>query len=99
MPTSWWERPLRPVGCATPASSRRAFDQAAGEAYDKRAPNSLAEHAYRLAQSFSKFYAACPVLGADDIAVRASRLGLVQATLAQLELTLDLLGIETPEVM
>ena len=76
-----------------------AFDQAAGEAYDKRAPNSLAEHAYRLAQSFSKFYAACPVLGADDIAVRASRLGLVQATLAQLELTLDLLGIETPEVM
>jgi arginyl-tRNA synthetase len=76
-----------------------AFDQAAGEAYDKRAPNSLSEHAYRLAQSFSKFYAACPVLGAEDAAVRASRLSLVKATLGQLELTLDLLGIETPEVM
>ena len=76
-----------------------AFDQAAIEAYDKRAPNSLAEHAYRLAQVFSKFYAACPVLGADDQDVRASRLSLAKATLAQLELTLDLLGIETPEVM
>ena len=76
-----------------------AFDQAASEAYDKRAPNSLAEHAYRLAQVFSKFYAACPVLGADDQDVRASRLSLAKATLAQLELTLDLLGIETPEVM
>jgi arginyl-tRNA synthetase len=76
-----------------------AFDQAASEAYDKRAPNALAEHAYRLAQSFSKFYAACPVLGADSDAVRASRLGLVAATLRQMETALDLLGIETPERM
>jgi arginyl-tRNA synthetase len=76
-----------------------AFDQAVSEAYDKRAPNALAEHAYRVAQTFSKFYAACPVLGADDAKVRASRLGLAGATLKQLELTLNLLGIETPEVM
>ena len=93
-----------PVVAAEPAERELAlvldaFDQAAAEAYDKRAPNGLAEHAYRLAQAFSKFYAACPVMGADDAAVRASRLSLVKATLAQLELTLDLLGIETPEVM
>ena len=76
-----------------------AFDGAAAEAYDKRAPHTLAEHAYRLAQAFSRFYAACPVLGAEDPAVRASRLAFAQTTLRQLELTLDLLGIETPERM
>jgi len=76
-----------------------AFDQAVDEAYDKRAPNALAEHAYRLAQSFSRFYAACPVLAAESLAMRGSRLGLARASLAQLELTLTLLGIETPERM
>jgi arginyl-tRNA synthetase len=76
-----------------------AFDAAATEAYDKRAPNALAEHAWRLAQAFSKFYAACPILGADDAATRASRLSFAATTLKQLELTLELLGIETPERM
>src|SRR5688572_11871675 len=76
-----------------------AFDAAVTEAYDKRAPHAVAEHAYRLAQSFSKFYAACPMLQAPDKETRASRLALAQATLKQLELALDLLGIETPERM
>jgi arginyl-tRNA synthetase len=76
-----------------------AFDQAVRDAYDKRAPSAVAEHAYRLAQSYSKFYAACPVLAAPDDATRASRLRLSSATLAQLECALTLLGIETPERM
>ena len=76
-----------------------AFDHAAAEAYDKRAPHFIAEHAYRLAQGFSKFYAACPVLAAPDEATRASRLALSATTLRQLEIALDLLGIETPERM
>jgi arginyl-tRNA synthetase len=76
-----------------------AFDAAAADAYDKRAPHALAEHAYRLAQVFSRFYAACPVLGADDAPTRASRLAFAQATLRQLELALDLLGIEIPDRM
>ena len=76
-----------------------AFDQACADAYDKRAPNALAEHAYRLSQAFSKFYGACPVLAAGTEALRASRLGLAAATLAQLELALSLLGIEAPEKM
>jgi arginyl-tRNA synthetase len=76
-----------------------AFDRAVSEAYDRRAPNFIAEHAYRLAQSFSKFYAACPILGAADARLRASRLTLCTATLRQLETALDLLGIETPERM
>jgi arginyl-tRNA synthetase len=76
-----------------------AFEGALSEAYDKKAPNFIAEHAYKLAQTFSKFYAACPILGADDPAVRASRLALAETTLKQLELALTLLGIEAPERM
>jgi len=76
-----------------------AFSQAVTEAYDKRMPHVIAEHAYRLAQSFSKFYAACPVLIAPDETVRASRLTLSKAALDQLETALTLLGIDTPERM
>ncbi|MFK4058026.1 arginine--tRNA ligase [Brevundimonas sp. NPDC046655] len=76
-----------------------AFDAATADAYDKRSPNLIAEHAYRLAQSFSKFYAACPILVAPDAATKSSRLALAAASLHQLETALDLLGIETPERM
>ncbi|WP_396592762.1 arginine--tRNA ligase [Brevundimonas sp. R86498] len=76
-----------------------AFAQAVTEAYDKRMPHVVAEHAYRLAQAFSKFYAACPVLIAPDAATVASRLALAKAALDQLESALDLLGIESPERM
>jgi len=76
-----------------------AFSQAVTEAYDKRMPHLISEHAYRLAQSFSKFYAACPVLIAPDAATKASRLALSKAALDQLEIALGLLGIATPERM
>jgi arginyl-tRNA synthetase len=76
-----------------------AFDHALAEAYDKRAPNFIAEHAWRLAQSFSRFYAACPVLAAGDAATRGSRLALAATTRNQLETALGLLGIEAPERM
>ena len=75
-----------------------AFDHALSEAYDRKAPHFVAEHAYRLAQGFSKFYAACPVLNAAP-AVKASRLALVATVLRQMEAALNLLGIETPERM
>lgn len=75
-----------------------AFDHALDLAYDKKAPHFLAEHAYGLAQAFSAFYTNCPILpSAGD--VRASRLALAAATLKQLSLTLDLLGIEAPQRM
>jgi arginyl-tRNA synthetase len=76
-----------------------AFDAATADAYDKRSPNLIAEHAYRLAQSFSKFYAACPILVAPDAATKGSRLALAAASLHQLETALELLGIETPDRM
>jgi len=75
-----------------------AFGHAVAEAYDKKAPHFVAEHAYRLAGAFSKFYAACPIL-AGAPAQRGSRLALATATLLQLDLALDLLGIATPDRM
>ncbi|MDB5439476.1 MAG: arginine--tRNA ligase [Caulobacteraceae bacterium] len=76
-----------------------AYDGALVEAYDKKAPHAIAEHAFKLAQAFSRFYAACPVMGAPDAATRGSRLTLAGLTLRQLEQCLELLGIEAPERM
>ncbi|HEY5105971.1 MAG TPA: arginine--tRNA ligase [Caulobacteraceae bacterium] len=75
-----------------------AFGHALAEAYDKRAPNLIADHAWRLAQSFAKFYTGCPILTAEA-PVRASRLALAGLTLKQLELALTLLGIDAPQRM
>lgn len=93
-----------PIDIAEPAErdlalTLDAFEAALAEAYDRRAPNPVAEHAYRLAQAFSRFYAACPVLAAAEAPVRASRLALSGAVLRQLEKSLDLLGISTPDRM
>ena len=92
-----------PIAVAEPAERELvltldAFDSALVEAYDRYAPNAVAEHAYRLSQDFSKFYAACPILQAEP-ATRASRLALAAAALAQLERALDVLGISVPERM
>jgi len=92
-----------PVAVAEPAErdlalTLDAFETALAEAYERYAPNAVAEHAYRLSQSFSKFYAACPILQAPP-AIRASRLTLAKAALAQLELALDVLGVAVPERM
>lgn len=76
-----------------------AFGAAVDQAAENRAPNAICDHAFTLAQAFSKFYAACPILGADDAATKVSRLALAQATLKQLELCLGLLGLEAPEKM
>ncbi|HCK83167.1 MAG TPA: arginine--tRNA ligase, partial [Hyphomonadaceae bacterium] len=74
------------------------FEHALTLAYDKRAPHFLAEHAYALAREFSAFYDRCHILTSEG-PTRASRLALAEATLRQLSLSLDLLGIETPARM
>ena len=94
---------LAPIVTAEPAERELSllldgFDNALSEAYDRKAPHFIAEHAYRLAQGFSKFYAACPVLNAEPM-VKASRLALSATVLRQLETSLGLLGIEAPERM
>lgn len=75
------------------------FNTAVHLAFDKRAPNFVADHVYSLAQAFSSLYGAAPLAAETDPAKRASRLALAAATLKQLESGLSLLGIEIPERM
>lgn len=75
------------------------FDRAVTDAYERRAPNAICDHVFTLAQAFSKFYGACPILPEKDDGVKASRLALAEMTLKQLELAFSLIGIEAPERM
>jgi len=52
-----------------------------------------------VASAFTTFYEACPVLKADDPAVRDSRLALCALTLRVLVTGLGLLGVPIPERM
>jgi arginyl-tRNA synthetase len=63
---------------------------------DDHEPNHLCLHLYEVAQSFSRFYEACPVLKADEPA-RTSRLALCDASARQLRSGLALLGIDVLE--
>jgi arginyl-tRNA synthetase len=62
-------------------------------------PHRLCGYLFDLAQTFTAFYESCPVLKADDDAVRASRLALCSRTLDVLVTGLDLLGITAPDQM
>ncbi len=75
------------------------FALALSLARDKRMPHYLCEHVYNLAQAFSAFYGALPIVRETDPALRASRLRLCEAVLVQLETGLALLGITAPERM
>ncbi|MEL6956709.1 MAG: arginine--tRNA ligase [Pseudomonadota bacterium] len=75
------------------------FGQALLATRVKRMPHILCEHIYGLAQAFSTFYGAHPIAAEKNAAARASRLGLCEAVLKQLEAGLGLLGITVPERM
>ena len=62
------------------------------------APNEIAEFAFAVAQSFSRFYTECPVLAAEE-AERASRLALCDLAFAVLSRALAMLGIAVPRRM
>lgn len=72
---------------------------AIADAYKELAPNRIADFAFNLAQVFSTYYNAFHILSEKDAAKRASRLALAELVLKELELCLDLLGIQTPERM
>jgi len=76
-----------------------SFANALSSVHAKRMPHFLCEHLYTLSQAFAAFYAEHPIATEADADVRASRLGLVEAVLHQLETGLDLLGIRVPERM
>lgn len=62
-------------------------------------PHKLATFLFEVASEFTTFYEQCPVLKAEDPAVRQSRLALASLTLKVLLAGLDLLGIPVPERM
>jgi arginyl-tRNA synthetase len=72
------------------------FSDAVHNAADGCAPHKLCTYLFDLAQAFTAFYEACPVLKADD-ATRDSRLVLCAATANTLRTGLGLLGLEAPE--
>ena len=66
------------------------------EAVSEMAPHKVANYLYELAQSFSRFYENCAVIGSDQ---EQNRLKLVQIYLNTMTHGLNLLGINTPEEM
>ncbi|NNG20629.1 arginine--tRNA ligase [Naumannella sp. ID2617S] len=80
------------------AMSLSRFGEVVDELAENLQPHKLCTYLFELATGFSVFYEKCPVLKSED-PVRASRLGLVQATRDVLARGLDLLGIVAPERM
>ncbi|RPF20353.1 arginine--tRNA ligase [Myceligenerans xiligouense] len=76
-----------------------AFDATLRDVATTLEPHRLCGYLYDVATAFTRFYDACPVLKADDDAVRANRLALCDLTGRTLATGLDLLGIAAPERM
>lgn len=68
-------------------------------AHNDKEPSIIADYAYTLAQTFSSFYNACPIMNAEDKNIVQSRLSLAYMVKETLTLMLFLLGIEAPAVM
>ena len=82
------------------AMSLLGLDAAVHDTIDKLGPHRLCTYLFDLAQAFTSFYEACPVLkqGVDED-VRRSRLALCDLTARVLATGLGLLGIDAPERM
>ena len=75
-----------------------ALPEAFEAAFRTLQPHRLCGYLFDLAQRFTSFYEACPVLLSEG-ALRDERLALCELTARTLELGLSLLGIEAPEQM
>jgi len=68
-------------------------------AVTERAPNYIAESAYKIATAFSAFYHENRVLGEEDEVLKRNRIALCVITKARLEALTELLGMSTVEAM
>jgi len=75
------------------------FPEVLDRTIEFRAPNHLAEYAYEVSTGLSRFYEECHVLREENPQRQASWLALLELTLRQLDVALDLLGLEIPERM
>ena len=97
-----WDAAAQPV-LSEPLEKQLAvellkFEDVLQNAADTAYPHYLAAYLYQVATLFSRFYEACPILKAEGEA-RNSRLQLAKLTGDTLKQGLELLGIETLEVM
>lgn len=68
-------------------------------AHSELEPSIISDYAYSLAQAFSSFYSASPIVGAETKELALSRLKLAKLVRDILKQLLYLLGISAPEVM
>lgn len=68
-------------------------------AHTELEPSIISDYAYTLAQAFSSFYSASPIVSAETKELAASRLKLAKLVRDILKQLLFLLGISAPEVM
>ena len=81
------------------AAKLAQFGETLNSVGEKGEPHLLCSYLYDLAGLFSSFYENCPVLAAEDEAVRTSRLRLTALTGRTLKQGLELLGLEPLERM
>ncbi|MEI7962974.1 MAG: DALR anticodon-binding domain-containing protein, partial [Verrucomicrobiota bacterium] len=74
------------------------FGEVLHAALEDQRPNLLCLYLYELADSFHRFYEACPILKSEG-EMRSSRLALADVTAKVLKTGLGLLGIGVPERM
>jgi arginyl-tRNA synthetase len=105
-PTGAEDRPTRSIAILLTTPQERALALALlqfSEALERVAadyrPNFLTGYLFELASRYSDFFEHCPVLKAENDALRASRLALCDLTARTLQRGLNLLGIETVERM
>ncbi|TWE11326.1 arginine--tRNA ligase [Rudaeicoccus suwonensis] len=96
--------PSGPIVLTEPAERALAlrlldFGSVVAQVGESLEPHRLASYLFDLAQTFTTFYDQCPVLKAEDAAVRDSRLALCALTRMVLVRGLFLLGITAPEQM
>jgi arginyl-tRNA synthetase len=75
------------------------FDLVIASVVDRLEPHQLATYLFDLAQAFTAFYEACPVLRAPSPQLQLSRLTVCEITARTLAAGLELLGIETVDRM
>ena len=75
------------------------INHAIKNAYEKCEPHHLCDYSYNLAVLYNKFYSTNPILSAADEKLQESRAGLSLLVLKQLEIILDILGIQIPDKM
>lgn len=73
------------------------FAERVEQAMHKLEPSIISRYLVDLAQSFNRFYHECPILNADNPALRDARLALVKCVQTTMANGLALIGLEAPE--